>query len=603
MGLQKGPKGAKATFRNVFAKAHAQAPKLADVRLAHSRRRSETLAVIDGNVLVMNVPVAIDTFEKYVALIATQVGNALTAAEHVVVVFDEPEFITKAKLATQRRRDRGKKRRTPLCSSDMQACPMDDNYTLEDLTGVRIGDAPEGTPVAYTDGNKEYAKAPANVQLMMGNREARARFHDAVAVGVLQYVKDNIDGNGAWSLSFDGVDARGAERPANAARNVGVLSSDPDFWVPLLARETPIGEGDMKLTDVTAKVHAHATQHPEGPVGAVSLNLLWTIDTDSLLIELIQESRRAQRDGPAPRPGLPGMFAAEASAKRKREDDADGGKRPAAAGFPKHRALSAMLRAYVGETGRTAWCGCATPRPMPIGAKCGVCGRFAFERPPDEQAGSSAAAATEESEEEEEPDAAPEAPEAPEERKREQTVLCLREPARKRTKDHPAREASFLCVDAAKLHHSVLRYIFGAGYDARYDAATQRRAIQLFALGVLMCECDFCEIKGATAAAMLSEVRELARRDDGLLALMDNACTGSSTATLRMCSAAEKLFENYLGLASGVARHHLQAHAWAMRQTATQAVWTLAYWNGYEFKDIHLFGFAAEQSSDLAAAP
>ena len=106
-----------------------------------------------------------------------------------------------------------------------------------------------------------------NVQLLKNQREARSRFYDAVAVAVLEYVQDNIDGNGAWSLSFDGVDARGAgNRPAYAARSVGVLSSaDPDFWVPLLAREEPIGEGDLKLTDVTAKVHAHAAQNPEGP--------------------------------------------------------------------------------------------------------------------------------------------------------------------------------------------------------------------------------------------------------------------------------------------------------------------------------------------------
>ena len=31
----------------------------------------------------------------------------------------------------------------------------------------------------------------------------------------------------------------------------------------------------------------------------VSLNLLWTIDTDSLLIELLQEAFRTGRDGPA----------------------------------------------------------------------------------------------------------------------------------------------------------------------------------------------------------------------------------------------------------------------------------------------------------------
>ena len=101
-------------------------------------------------------------------------------------------------------------------------------------------------------------------------------------------------GEGKWSLTFDGVDMRGGERGIGMPREAGVLSSDPVFWKPLLARATPIGEGDLKLTDVTQRVHDAARQVGT-PVRGVLLNLVVTIDTDSLAIELLQQSRRERR--------------------------------------------------------------------------------------------------------------------------------------------------------------------------------------------------------------------------------------------------------------------------------------------------------------------
>ena len=38
-------------------------------------------------------------------------------------------------------------------------------------------------------------------------------------------------------------------------REAGILSSDDAFWRPLLDARRPIGEGDLKLTDVTQRVH------------------------------------------------------------------------------------------------------------------------------------------------------------------------------------------------------------------------------------------------------------------------------------------------------------------------------------------------------------
>ena len=91
------------------------------------------------------------------------------------------------------------------------------------------------------------------------------------------------------SLTFDGIDGRGADRPQSEQRNAGILSSNADVWATVLQREHPVGEGDLKLTDVCDRVHKTAMRDPEGPLGSVVLNLIQTIDTDSLLIELMQE--------------------------------------------------------------------------------------------------------------------------------------------------------------------------------------------------------------------------------------------------------------------------------------------------------------------------
>ena len=86
---------------------------------------------------------------------------------------------------------------------------------------------------------------------------------------------------------------RAAPSAASACRATRACSRrDDDFWQPLLHRTVPIGEGDLKLTDVTQRVHDAARQ-PGAPVHGVALNLVVTIDTDSFAIELLQQNRRS----------------------------------------------------------------------------------------------------------------------------------------------------------------------------------------------------------------------------------------------------------------------------------------------------------------------
>ena len=295
MGLHGGKTGAKAHFLETFSDAFHEVRRLSGVRELAGAARSQTLAVLDGNVMMNAVPACIDTFSGYVGLLSHQLEEACQAAAHVVVVFDEPAAMTTAKRDEQLRRDAQRQARVPVCSDDLMASITNDDYTLEDLQS-----------------------GGCNVKLLMEFRKARPRLYDAVCVALLQRFCASMEG-GAWSLTFDGVDARGAGRPFGAPREVGALSSDQAFWGQLLARETRIGEGDLKLTDVTQRVHDAA--RVEGtPVRGVLLNLVVTIDTDSFAIELLQQDRRARRADAADRDELTVLCLKERARKRAGDD-------------------------------------------------------------------------------------------------------------------------------------------------------------------------------------------------------------------------------------------------------------------------------------------
>ena len=116
-------------------------------------RRSQTLAVLDGNVMMNAIPASVDSFRGYVTILANQLNDAVQAAAHVVVVFDEPEAMTLAKRDEQRRRDAVRQARVPLCSEDLVATITDDNFSTDDLRA---------------DG--------CNAKLLMEHRKARPRF-------------------------------------------------------------------------------------------------------------------------------------------------------------------------------------------------------------------------------------------------------------------------------------------------------------------------------------------------------------------------------------------------------------------------------------------
>lgn len=295
MGLAGGNTGAKALFVDKFAGAFQNVKRLNGVRELVGVGRGQTLVVLDGNVLMNAMPSSITTFLGYVGIMTHAIEEACQAAAHVVVVFDEPGAITSAKRDEQRRRDSVRQARVPVCSSDLVATIVDDDFKTADLR---------------VDG--------CNAKLLMEHRAARPRFFDAVCVALLAHFSKNMVG-GVWSLTFDGIDGRGAERATGEPREAGILSSDGAFWGPLLHRDVPIGEGDIKLTDVTQRVH-DASLRKGTPVEGVCLNLPTTVDTDSIPIEFLQESLRQRRLDEKDREELTILCFKERARKRAGDD-------------------------------------------------------------------------------------------------------------------------------------------------------------------------------------------------------------------------------------------------------------------------------------------
>ena len=301
MGLAGGPHGAKAVFQQQFPDAFKSVDALSDVRELVGVARHETLAVLDGNVMMSGVPTSVDTFNGYVRVMSYQVRAAFAAAAHVVLVFDEPKSVSFAKHAEQQRRDAQRRPKDVVCSTDLVAGITDDKFT---------------TDMLQADG--------FNAKILMSHRPARGRFFDAVCVAMLRKFEGcafaNNDPSDSWSLTFDGIDARGAERGYDEPRVPGVLSNHQPFWSELLARPSPMGEGDLKLTDVTQRVHDSSKQ-PGSLVAGVVLNLVVTIDTDSFALELMQQERRTKREDEADRNELTILCFKERASKRKNGDE------------------------------------------------------------------------------------------------------------------------------------------------------------------------------------------------------------------------------------------------------------------------------------------
>ena len=172
------PGGAKALGKHKFADAFRSFGAAEEARDAVGVAR-KPLVVVDGNVLVMQTPAAVDTFAGYVAVLANQLHGAIGAGEHAVVVFDEPAAMTRAKQEEQRKRDARRAPQTPVWLGGPRA-----------RAHRRATTRPRRS--AWTRGNVRVDQPP---------RGALAGSSDALCVAALSKLRTTLVGDPcAWSV-------------------------------------------------------------------------------------------------------------------------------------------------------------------------------------------------------------------------------------------------------------------------------------------------------------------------------------------------------------------------------------------------------------------
>lgn len=307
MGLKGGETGVKAQFKTKFKQAFRVFDDLQDARdnvfegfTDGGSPRSRTVVLVDGNVAMMGVSEACRSMAEFTEVVFNGVRDAFRAAQLVVVVFDEPKAMPNAKREEQAARDAARRARAVTASDDMLTTPLVEGFTAEELDALD------------------------DVHVLKADRKCRSRLYDEVTKRVLERMGAMIEnwehkGHGRCELIIDGADPRGCARAVDAPRAPQMFGTCA-ATAAKLARNVPIGEGDIKLIALENRIRAlKAEAADDEPFAKVSLVITSTVDTDSFMTMVLDVAKRRVAPYAAPMHSL--FCMREAVSKRQREDD------------------------------------------------------------------------------------------------------------------------------------------------------------------------------------------------------------------------------------------------------------------------------------------
>ena len=265
MGLSSGEKGVKNTLKNLFVDSWSTEKSLEGVHENSKFAKDEIVAVLDGNVLIRQIPTSCTTFGDFVAVFQNYIAQAFKAADTVVCVFDEPMLVTNAKKEEQEKRDAAAKKNQPIVSADLQEliCPTNDKYGRAQLLD-------------------------ANPHDTISHRKARARLFDEVCVQTMKAFEARCTREQV--LVFDGIDCRGVERRVDEDREACMYANNERIE-DLLRRSQALGEGDLKLVDVHSQIQY--LRDIGKAFHSIRAVIVSTIDTDAIAIELLHAAAKA----------------------------------------------------------------------------------------------------------------------------------------------------------------------------------------------------------------------------------------------------------------------------------------------------------------------
>lgn len=178
------------------------------------------------------------------------------------------------------------------------------------------------------------------------------------------------------------------------------------------------------------------------------------------------------------------------------------------------------------------------------------------------------------------------------------TLLCMRERAKKRGRDDDC-ESHYLCCDVSWLHALLQTHMWGVSRNP--EPIEQRSAISLLVAGWSICGCDFVEIKGMRSDVVFDAISEVVKTRGDSLAKMENAWKGERSALTLMHQPLRDLMmvcgtklldtraSNKIDLINNVRRPD--------DIILNRVSWIVAYWNSCEFRgNMHEFGFVSTHS-------
>lgn len=272
MGLRSRDKfGIKQVLINKYAGAWQWYDTLPAMVRGQCDTTGEVAHVIDGNVLMFGAPNVVRTLFEYEEYLFDRLLPYLESCRLLVVCFDDPEHVPFAKYACQRMRDKSRTAPDVTMSDELQAvmtAPSEEECTRERMEQL------------------------VDCRVMLAARAVRMRFIDEICVRVfgdlMQYNEARLElGEPETTVLFDNFDALGTTRPPHHPRDARVFCTDTAVY-ERLKYDVPVGEADIKLNiyDQFIRRFDH-----------YRIVALHTIDTDSIPISLLQQTKRLQDRG------------------------------------------------------------------------------------------------------------------------------------------------------------------------------------------------------------------------------------------------------------------------------------------------------------------
>ena len=241
-----------------------------DVDKPKLTKRERTAVILDGNVLMMTVPEAVGEIGAFSNIIYNYVREAMRTGMLVIVAFDEPQHLTQAKKEEQARRDAQRQARVVACSDDMTPVPLGHNFTVAEI------------------------EALPDVHVLKADRKCRVRLYDEVIRRVYERASSvmrqwEANGHDPGCLILDGVEIRGANRPVDEPREVGMVGTNEET-LAAFRRPHPIGEGDIKLIALENRLREMVSTYAS--YSHYRLAVTSTTDTDSFMTFMLDVAKR-----------------------------------------------------------------------------------------------------------------------------------------------------------------------------------------------------------------------------------------------------------------------------------------------------------------------